>query len=196
MGLGEDITYTKDKKGNWTGKPSNEVQVYNIQDTLPGELVWSAESHDDAIGKSTNSGSPDGTTGISDFVTFNSKMMESVSSQLNSATDLTTSTTNRAVLAALLSLEFADQRPDFKLDYTLPIYVSKLGRVASVAIGGEKGYALILYQMNPLKTGYGILDSTDSSVIRNTLEASNEAVWQVSLDDYNKNLAALVEQLG
>lgn len=132
----------------------------------------------------------------SDLVEFKSKMMQSVSSQINSASDLTTTEGNRAALAALLSLEFANQRPDFTIDYLLPIYVCKQGDIAAVALGGSDSYALVIYQSDPLATCYGILKGNNPSTIQATLEASNESVWKVSIDDYNEKLLALIAQIG
>lgn len=134
-------------------------------------------------------------SGFSELTTFKGKMMDSVASQLTSATDLTTTSDNRAILAALLSLEFVTQQPDFTIDYTLPIYACKQGSIASVAVGGEKDYALIIFQMNPLSTSYGYLYGNDPATVRAALEATNESVWQVPLDAYNEKLAALVDQL-
>ena len=131
----------------------------------------------------------------SDLVEFRSTMMESVSSQINEATDLTITSDKRAILAALLSLEFVNQKTDFTIDYTLPIYACKQGKIASVAVGGEDNYALIIYQMNPLATSYGILYGNNPTVIRATLEATNESVWQVPINVYNEKLSELVSQL-
>lgn len=131
----------------------------------------------------------------SDLVEFKSKMMQSISDQIHSASDLTTSEDNRAILAALLSLEFANQRPDFTIDYLLPIYVCKQGDIAAVALGGEDDYALVIYQSDPLATCYGILKGNNPSTIQATLEVSNESVWKVSLDDYNEKLLALISQI-
>ncbi len=132
----------------------------------------------------------------SELVEFKSKMMQSVSSQIHSASDLTTTEGNRAALAALLSLEFANQRSDFTIDYLLPIYVCKQGDIAAVALGGDDDYVLIIYQSDPLATCYGILKGNNPGTIRATLEATNESVWKVSLDDYNEKLLALIAQIG
>ena len=133
--------------------------------------------------------------GFSELTEFKGKMMESVASQINSATDLTTTSGNRAILAALLSLEFTTQQPNFTIDYTLPIFACKQGNIAAVAVGGEEDYALIIFQMNPLSTSYGYLYGNDPATVKAALEATNESVWQVPLDEYNEKLAALVDQL-
>lgn len=132
----------------------------------------------------------------SELVEFKSVMMESVSSQINSASDLTTTENNRAALAAMLSLEFTNQRPDFTIDYLLPIYVCKQDDIAAVALGGDEDYVLVIFQSNPLATCYGILKGNNPSTIQATLEATNESVWKVSLDDYNEKLLALISQIG
>lgn len=129
------------------------------------------------------------------LVEFESYMMESISSQINTAADLTITANNRAILAALLSLEFSMQKPDFTIDYSLPIYVCKQGNIAAVAIGGEDDYALIIYESKPLSTSYGMLYGNNPATVRTTLEISNESVWEVGLDEYNQKLAALIGQL-
>lgn len=132
---------------------------------------------------------------ISELVEFDSVMMESVSGQIRSAADMTLTEDNRAALAAMLSLEFVHQQPDFHIDYTLPIYVCKQGDMAAVAFGGDEDYVLVIYQSDPLSTGYAYLYGNDAAVVRAALEATNEDVWEVAIDDYNRLLAALVEQL-
>lgn len=131
----------------------------------------------------------------SELTEFKSYMMESISSQINSAADLTATANNRAILAALLSLEFSMQRGDFEIDYSLPIYACKNGKIASVAIGGKDDYAVIIYQSSPLSTSYGILYGNNPATVKASLEISNESVWEVGLDDYNTKLAALISQL-
>ncbi len=132
----------------------------------------------------------------SELVEFKSVMMESVSSQIHSASDLTTTENNRAALAAMLSLEFVNQRPDFTIDYLLPIYVCKQGNIAAVAPGGNEDYVLVIYQSDPLSTSYGILKGNNPNTIQATLEETSESVWKVSIDDYNENLLALIGQIG
>lgn len=132
---------------------------------------------------------------FSELTEFKGKMMESVASQLSSASDMTTTSGNRAILAALLSLEFATQRPDFTIDYTLPIYVCKHGDIASLAVGGDEDYAVIIFQMNPLYTSYGFLHGNEPATVIAALKAANENLWQVPLEEYNEKLAALVSQL-
>ena len=132
---------------------------------------------------------------FSGLIVFKSKMMRSVSSQINSATDLTTTGTNRAVLAALLTLEFAAQRPDCTIDYTKPIYVGKSGTMASVMFCTSKGYVLVIYQMNPLSTSYGIVNEKNAAVAKASLALVSDDVWEVPLDLYTEKLTLLVDQL-
>lgn len=132
---------------------------------------------------------------VGDLVEFNSKMMESVSSQISSATDLTTTSNNRAILAALLSLEFVYQRHDLEIDYSFPIYVGKSGTMASVMFCTESGYVLVIYQKAPLSTGYGISNIKDAYIAKKALEIASDSVWEVPLNLYNEKLALLVNQL-
>ena len=129
------------------------------------------------------------------LIQFDSKMMTSVSSQIQEATDLTLTEDNRAVLAALLTLEFQVQEPDVKIDFTSPIYASKSGTMAAVSFNTTKGYALVVYQMNPLTTYYSFADSSDSSIAQAALEMSSDKVWEVPYDLYLEKLTALVQQI-
>ena len=129
------------------------------------------------------------------LIQFDSKMMTSVQSQIQEATDLTLTEDNRAVLAALLTLEFQVQEPDVKIDFTSPIYASKSGTMAAVSFNTTKGYALVIYQMNPLTTCYSFADSSDSSIARAALEMSSDEVWEVPYDLYLEKLTALVQQI-
>lgn len=133
---------------------------------------------------------------FSELTEFKSVMMESVSDQIDKATDFMSTANDRAILAALLSLEFANQQPDFKYDYSLPIYVCKQGDIASVAMGGEKDYVVIIFQNKPLSTSYGYFYDATPATAKAALEMTNEEVWTVDLDTYNEKLAALVQQIG
>ena len=138
------------------------------------------------------------TTGVhaqSDLIRFNSVMMKSVSSQLNEATDLTTTKENRAVLAALLVLEFQNQKPNDTFDYTSPIYVSKSGTIAAVSFNTSKGYVMVMYQMHPMTTHYAYCDTKNPQLVKATLEMISDRVWEVSLDLFIEKLSILVQQL-
>ena len=128
-------------------------------------------------------------------VQFDSKMMASVSSQIQEATDLTLTEDSRAVLAALLTLEFQVQEPDAQIDFESPIYVSKSGTMAAVSFNTLRGYVLVIYQMNPLTTYYSFADSSDSTFARAALEMSSDEVWDVSYDLYLEKLTAIVQQI-
>ena len=181
--------------GDYGNKTKTAVEQFQKDNNLSVTGVIDENTYN-ALFPEDNSGNiPEDDKAYSDLVVFESTMMESVSDQISSATDLTTTSTNRAVLAALLSLEFANQKPDFEIDYSLPIYVCKQGNIASVAIGGTKDYALVIFQMNPLSTSYGIFEGNDPATIKATLDTTNENVWQVSLDEYNEKLAGIVDQI-
>ena len=129
------------------------------------------------------------------LIKFDSKMMSSVSSQINEATDLTLTEDYRAVLAALLTLEFQVQEPDIAIDFTSPIYASKSGTMAAVSFNTTRGYVLVIYQMNPLTTYYSFADSSDSAVAKAALEMSSDDVWEVSYQLYLEKLTLLVQQI-
>ena len=128
-------------------------------------------------------------------IQFDSKMMESVSSQIREATDLTLSEDSRAVLAALLTLEYQVQEPETKIDFTAPIFVSKSGTMAAASFNTTKGYVLVIYQMNPLTTYYSYADSSDSRIAKAALELSSDEVWVVPYDLYVEKLTALIQQI-
>ena len=128
-------------------------------------------------------------------IQFDSKMMPSVSSQIREATDLTSTEDSRAVLAALLTLEFQVQEPDCKIDFTSPIYVSKSGTMAAVSFNTTNGYVLVIYQTNPLTTYYSFADSSDPTVAQAALEMSSDDVWKVGYNLYLEKLTALVQQI-
>ena len=128
-------------------------------------------------------------------VQFESKMMASVSDQIQEATDLTISDDSRAVLAALLTLEYQVQEPDIKIDFTSPIFVAKCGTMAAVSFNTTKGYVLVIYQMNPLTTYYSFADSSDSRVAKAALEVSSDEVWEIPFELYLEKLNAIVQQI-
>ena len=122
-------------------------------------------------------------------------MMESVSSQLNEATDLTATGNNRAVLAALLTLEYQYQCPNNKIDYKKPILVSKSGTMAAVTFAIQDDYVMVVYQMHPLSTSYGYLGDDNPAMAKAALEMVSENVWTVPLNEYNKKLELLIQQI-
>lgn len=132
---------------------------------------------------------------VSNLIQFNSKMMPSVSSQINEATDLTISESNRALLAALLTLEFQVQESNVEIDYQSPIYVAKYGTVVSASFNTSKGYVVVMYQMHPLTTYYSFSNSTDATIAKLALEMSSDSVWEVPFAMYYEMLAQLVNQI-
>lgn len=129
------------------------------------------------------------------FVSFDSKMMKSVSSQINEATDLTTSGNNRAVLAALLTLEYQYQCPNAKIDYTKPLLVSKSGTMAATAFAIQGDFVMVIYQMHPLSTSYCYLGDDNAEMAKAALEMVSENVWTVPLNEYNTKLSLLIQQI-
>ena len=123
------------------------------------------------------------------------KMMKSVSSQINQATDLTTTGSSRAVLAALLTLEYQYQCPSSKIDYTKPIFVSKSGTMAAVVFAVQDDYVMVIYQMHPLSTSYCYLGDNNATMAKTALEMVSESVWTVPLNEYNKKLELLIQQI-
>ena len=129
-----------------------------------------------------------------EFVTFNPKMMKSVSSQISEATDLTMTGNNRAVLAALLTLEYQYQCPNKTIDFTKPILVSKSGTMAACAFAIQGDYVMVIFQMHPLGTSYGYLGDGNAPMAKAALEMISDDVWTVPLKEYNTKLEFLIQQ--
>ena len=182
--------------GDYGNKTKTAVEDFQRANELDVTGIVDQSTHDALFSENAIPAEDTEAGGFSDLVEFKSIMMSSVSDQINSAADLTATGDNRAILAALLSLEFAKQRPDFTINYKLPIFACVQGNIAAVAIGGEKDYAVIIYQSKPLSTSYGILYGNDPAIVRATMESTNQHVWTVDLDKYNEKLAGVVSQLG
>ena len=133
---------------------------------------------------------------VSELTPFESLMMESVSSQINSAIDFTESADKRSILAALLTMEYKYQQQDFEFDLSLPMYVTKKGKMAAVCFAGQTNYIMVIYQSSPLSTSYGEIYCLNPSMVETVLKQISDSVWTVALSDYNRNLAILVDQIG
>ena len=129
-----------------------------------------------------------------EFVTFNPKMMKSVSGQISEATDLTMTGNNRAILAALLTLEYQYQCPNKIIDFTKPILVSKSGTMAACAFAIQGDYVMAIFQMHPLGTSYGYLGDGNAPMAKAALEMISDDVWTVPLKEYNTKLELLIQQ--
>ncbi|MBE5806791.1 MAG: hypothetical protein E7317_00405 [Clostridiales bacterium] len=133
--------------------------------------------------------------GMSDLTYFQSMMMESVSSQLTSATDLTLAERNRATLAALLTLEYYYQDNSREIDYSKPIFVGKKDATASCAFAVGDDYVVVMFQMHPTTTCYGRIYDCDPVKARISMEMASDEAWPVSIDLYNEMLAEVVDQI-
>jgi len=134
-------------------------------------------------------------TFTNELISFDNKMMKSVSSQINEATDLTTTSNNRAILAALLTLEYQYQCPGSRIDYTKPILVSKSGTMAATVFAVQDDYVMVIYQMHPLSTSYCYLGDDNAAMAKQALEMVSDNVWSVSLNEYTKKLELLIQQI-
>ena len=182
--------------GDYGGKTEKAVKQFQKDNDLKQTGIVDEQTYNKLFSDiSTVSNTNGESESFSELVEFDSIMMESISDQITKATDFMTTNNDRAVLAALLSLEFANQQPNFKYDYKKPIYVCKLGDIASVAMGGEKDYVVIIYQAHPLSTSYGYLYDATPQTAKAALEVTNEKVWTVDLDTYYEKLEAVVKQL-
>ena len=132
-----------------------------------------------------------------DLIEFDSVLAKSISSQINDATDLTTTNKNRSVLAAFLALEFQmliekDTSSNITLDLESPIYVGKSGTMASASFNTSKGYVLIIFQSSPLSTQYAFSGSSDSKLAKKALQMSSDSIWEVDSTDFVSALTDLV----
>lgn len=132
-----------------------------------------------------------------DLIEFDSVFAKSISSQINDATDLTTTNKNRSVLAAFLVLEFQmlidkDTSSNITLDLASPIYVGKSGTMASVSFNTTKGYVLTIFQSNPLSTQYAFSGSSDSKLAKKALQMSSDSIWEVDSTDFVSALTDLI----
>ncbi len=149
-----------------------------------------------ATSKPTAAPSSGDDTEFGELIPFNSRMIKSVSGQINSAVDLTSSADAKALLAALLSLEFFYQRPDMTIDATKTIYVGRKGSVVPAMFCTDRGYVAVFFEKSPFSTSYGLSTLKSASTAKQILTAASDQVWEVPLDKYNESLAALVDQLG
>ncbi|MBE5806767.1 MAG: hypothetical protein E7317_00285 [Clostridiales bacterium] len=133
--------------------------------------------------------------GMSDLKPFPNMMMDSVASQLNSATDLTIAEENRAILAALLTLEYCYYTNTNEIDYTQPIFVGKKDTTVSCAFATGDDYVVVFFQMNPTSTSYGKIYDCDSAMARVTMMMASDEVWPVAYDLYEEKLAAVIDQI-
>ena len=131
----------------------------------------------------------------SEPIQFESILLKSFASQIKEASDLTLTENNRAILAAAMTLEYQVQEPDSKVDLTTPIYAARSGTMASVSFNTDKGYVLIIFQMNPLTTYYGFANSSDPQMAYGALLMSSDEVWEVPFDLFYEKLKLLVDQI-
>ena len=126
---------------------------------------------------------------------FNSIMMKSASSQVRQPTDFLLNDGNRAIIAALLTLEFQCQKPNVKIDFTNPIYVGKKDSSVFVVFSIGTKYVSVFYSFPPLTTAYGYIDAMTDSAIRNSLSIVSDTYYKVDMRKYNSVLQKLIKQL-
>ena len=170
--------------------------VYVDLSLMPASAPAGGSAASTGTPKPTAAPSSGDDTEFGELIPFNSTMMKSVSGQINSAVDLTSSADARSLLAALLSLEFFYQRPDMTIDASKAIYVGMKGSIASAMFCTDRGYVAVFFEKITFSTSYGLSALKSASTAKQILTAASDQVWEVPLDKYTDSLAALVEQLG
>ena len=112
-----------------------------------------------------------------------------------SAADITADPEGRALLAALMTVEFTEQQPDVEIDTSKPIFVALMDDMAIVVFDTDQGYAQLFLQLDPLATCYGYIETHNAGAVQVDLEGSSEQVWELSEDEYYDALIDLATQL-
>lgn len=132
---------------------------------------------------------------MSGLTVFPNVMMDASADQLNEATDLTITENNRAILAAMLTLEYCNYAGTTAIVFSQPIFVGKKDTTASCAFAVGNDYIVVFFQMHPTSTSYGKIYDCNAGMARITMEMASDEVWPVGYDLYMEKLEAVVEQL-
>ena len=129
------------------------------------------------------------------LVFFQSRWVAKYMQKYGSASEITADPDGRALLAALLTVEYTEQQPDVEIDTSKPIFVGKMDDMAIVAFDTDQGYAQLFLQMDPLATCYGYIETHNPDSVRVDLEGSTDQIWELTEDEYYDALIALATQL-
>ncbi len=129
------------------------------------------------------------------LVFFQSRWVEQYMNNYASAADITADPEGRALLAALMTVEFTEQQPDVEIDTSKPIFVALMDDMAIVVFDTDQGYAQLFLQLDPLATCYGYIETHNAGAVQVDLEGSSEQVWELSEDEYYDALIDLATQL-
>lgn len=129
------------------------------------------------------------------LVFFQSRWVAKYMQNYGSASEITADPDGRALLAALLTVEYTEQQPDVEIDTSKPIFVGKMDDMAIVAFDTDQGYAQLFLQMDPLATCYGYIETHNPDSVRVDLEGSTDQIWELTEDEYYDALIALATQL-
>ena len=129
------------------------------------------------------------------LVFFQSRWVAKYMQNYGSASEITEDPDGRALLAALLTVEYTEQQPDVEIDTSKPIFVGKMDDMAIVAFDTDQGYAQLFLQMDPLATCYGYIETHNPDSVRVDLEGSTDQIWELTEDEYYDALIALATQL-
>ena len=139
----------------------------------------------------------DATDGLrfSDLVFFQPRWTGPFMAGYSTASEIAMDPDGRALLAALMTVEFTDQVQDAEVDTEKPIYVGAMEDMTVVAFDTNKGYARIFLQLDPLATSYGYIQTHDAEAVRTDMESICDQVWDLNEDAYYDALIALAEEL-
>ena len=136
-----------------------------------------------------------GGVNYTNLVFFDGKWTKNFISGYAAAADMTIEAENRALLAALMTVEFTEQEPKLNIDTEKPIFVASMEDMAVVAFDSDQGYVHIFLQLDPMAICYGFINTHDPDYMLVDLESTSDMVWQVTEDEYYEALIALATQL-
>ena len=177
--------------------PSPRVRV--CAEALEGDEAADGEFYDINYGTDDylDVNESDTSDGIhyTDLVFFQTRWTERFVKGYSSAAEMAGNPDSRALLAALMTVEFTDQQPEAEIDTEKPIFVAEMDDMAIVAFDSTQGYVQIFMQLDPLACCYGYIKSHDPDSVRMELDSTSSMIWQVSEDEYYDALISLATEL-
>ena len=105
---------------------------------------------------------------------------------------MTSTNSNRAMMASLLVLEFMSAQPGSHIDASKPVYIGRKGITVSVVFYTAQGYVMVSYQKFPLSTSYCLSTVKDGLAAKKALSAECDQVWEVPNDLFTDALTTLL----
>ncbi len=175
--------------------PSPRVRVR--AEALEGDEMAEDEEFYDVADDVLDVNEEDVTDGIrfTDLVFYQNRWTARYVQGYATAAEMIQDEDGRALLAALMTVEFTEQQPDEEIDTERTIYVASMDEMAVVAFDSTRGYVRMFLQLDPLASCYGFVNTHDSIEMMMELESTSDQVWEVSEDEYYDALIALATQL-